>query len=213
MKPPNEKPRWSKSQWYMCAWKFLLDSPDATAEQVKAYLHTRTDVQPDAWEIERATRDAIYGRDASRNPPPTSAPVAEAPKPAPEKPKPATTPKTSRQKKERTPEWQAVIDKAAARREKLRAEVPAQFMFAPAASEWVHFPGAPEMLVNKDRVAIVPKAASRRRESFYKEVPKQKWNGREFWVLYRNGKRTYINVGGAMTQCGFWLEKPKAKAE
>jgi hypothetical protein len=140
--------------------------------------------------------------------------VFALPKPEPEAPKPApaaTKARPTRQPKERTPEQQAAIDKAARRREKLRADVPEMFMFAPSSGEWAHYPGCPELLIDKNRNAMLPKD-TRRRGKFYQEVPRQKWNGKEYWTVRRGGKRIRINVGKAMVECGFWKEKPKLVA-
>jgi hypothetical protein len=140
------------------------------------------------------------------------------PKPEPVKvaaPKPTMVDfqaKPARQKKERTPEQQAAIDKAAKRREKLRADVPEMFLFAPSSGEWAHYPGCPELLIDKNRNAMLPKD-TRRRGKFYQEVPRQKWNGKEYWTVRRGGKRIRINVGKAMVECGFWKQKPRPVAE
>jgi hypothetical protein len=139
-----------------------------------------------------------------------AAPVEEPPT----KPKPAPrSVKVSapRIKKEKTPEQLAAIEKAARRRAKLRADVPKMFMYAPAAIEWVHYPGMPELLVNQYKDAMLPKD-TRRRGKFYQNVPRQKWNGREFWRVRRGGKLIRISVGKAMVECGFWPERIKAVA-
>jgi hypothetical protein len=75
--------------------------------------------------------------------------------------------------------------------------------------EWAHHPGFPDLFIHRQTEFAVQQRYSRRRGHYFQPVAKRRYQDRkgrrtEFFIHWKNQKRTMIPVQRAMFECGLW---------